>query len=90
MHPKVMKVAKTAPQALKSLWKGKIFLKAKDFRSIEQVLEKRGYNFTEKNLLMALKSARFLTRRGNKGNYKYIQKHPFIEEDENEKHRRNK
>ena len=86
----MMKVAKTAPEALKILWKDKAFIKAKDYQSIEQALEKRGYNFTDKNLMMALGSSRFLTRRGKRGNYKYIQKYPFAEEDKNEKQRRNK
>lgn len=78
-----MKIAKTAPDALKILWKEKIFLKPKDMRTIEAELEKRGYNFTDKNLMMALKSSKFLTRKGEKGDYCYVQKHPFMEDDEN-------
>ena len=80
-----MKVAKTAPDALKLLWKDKNFLKPKDVNVIEGELEKRGYNFTDKALMMALKNAKFLTRKGNKGNYVYAQKHPFVEDDENDK-----
>ena len=79
-----MKIAKTAPDALKILWKEKVFLKIKDVKTIEAELEKRGYNFTDKNLMMALKSSKFLTRKGQAGNYSYAQKHPYIEDDPNE------
>ena len=86
----MIEVTKTAPESLKMLWKDKVFIKARDYQSIEQALEKRGYNFTDKNLMMALGSSRFLTRRGNRRNYKYTQKYPFVEESKNEKQRRNK
>lgn len=79
-----MQIAKTAPDALKILWKDKVFLKPKDVNTIEAELEKRGYNFTDKNLMMALRSAKFLTRKGQAGSYSYAQKYPFIGDD-NEK-----
>ena len=75
-----MKIALTAPQALRILWQEKVFLKPKDVRTIEAELAKGGYNFTDKNLMMALKDAKFLTRKGDKGNYTYVQKHPHVEE----------
>lgn len=80
-----MNTAKTAPDALKILWKDQVFLKPKTIRDIEAELGKRGYNFTDKNLMMALKSSRFLTRRGNAGNYSYLQKHPYVEVDKDGK-----
>ena len=83
-----MKIAKTAPDALKILWKEKIFMKAKNVGELRNSLEKRGYNFTNKNLMMALKNAKFLTRKGSKGNYTYIQKHPYIKEADNVKGKR--
>lgn len=79
-----MKIAKTAPDALKILWKERVFLKPKDVNGINGELEKRGYNFTDKNLMMALRGAMFLTRRGKKGGYVYVQKHPYILEDGDE------
>lgn len=85
-----MKIAKTAPDALKILWKEKVFLKTINLIEIRNALEKRGYNFSDKNLMMALKNAKFLTRKGNKGNFTYVQKHPYIEEKENGKRKRNK
>lgn len=80
-----MQIAKTAPDALKILWKEKVLQKPKDVNAIEAELEKRGYNFTDKNLMMALKSAKFLTRKGQAGNFSYAQKYPFIQDDDNEK-----
>jgi len=77
-----MKIAKTAPDALKILWKEKVFLKSRSIRDIESELEERGYNFVDKNLMMALKGAKFLTRKGKKGSFAYIQKHPFIEKED--------
>ncbi|MCJ7513019.1 MAG: hypothetical protein MUO23_08620 [Anaerolineales bacterium] len=75
-----MSIATTAPQALRLLWKEGVFLKPKDVRAVEAELEKRGYNFGDKNLMMALKGAKFLTRKGSKGSYSYVQKHPYVEE----------
>lgn len=77
-----MKVAKTAPNALKLLWEGKFFLELRDFKKIKSELSKMGYNFTDENLLMSLKNSKFLTRNGPKGNYSYVQKHPYVEEGE--------
>jgi hypothetical protein len=64
-----LKIAKTAPDALKILWREKVFLKPKVLKIIEGELERRGYNFIDKNLMMALKKAMFLTRKGDKGSY---------------------
>jgi len=75
-----MNIATTAPKALRKLWREKVFLKPQDVRSIDAKLAQRGYNFTDKNLMMALKDAKFLTRKGTKGNYSYVQKHPYVEE----------
>lgn len=78
-----MKIATTAPDALKILWKNE-FLKPKTPKEIEAELEKEGYNFEKHNFFMALKNAKFLTRKGSKGNFSYVQKHPYIEVKENE------
>lgn len=79
-----MKIAKTAPDALKLLWRDKVFLKQKTVSEITSALEKRGYNFNDKNLMMSLKSAKFLTRKGKKGSYSYVQKHPYVKEDKDD------
>jgi hypothetical protein len=78
-----MKVAKTAPDALKLLWKDKMLLKPKNVQEIDGELEKRGYNFDSKTLMMAPKNAKFLTRKGAERNYTYVQKHPYLEGNEN-------
>ncbi len=80
-----MKIAKTAPDALKILWSKKTFLKPKDVATIVSELEKLGYNFTDKNLMMALKSSPFLTRKGKVGSYSYVQKYPFSGDEKDEK-----
>jgi hypothetical protein len=76
-----MKIAKNPTDALKILWNAKFFLKKRNVKDVKSALSKRGYNFIEESLLMALKRANFLTRSGDRGNYFYIQKYPFIEED---------
>jgi len=79
-----MKVAKTAPDALKLLWKGKFFLKPKSAKEVAQELERLGYNFHEKTLMNSLRGANFLTRKGKEGSYTYVQKYPYTEEDDDE------
>jgi len=78
--PKKIKIARTAPDALRVLWREKTFLKAKTVKDIKEELAKRGYNFEDGSLMMALKRAKFLTRHGTFGMYSYIQKYPFDKE----------
>ncbi len=75
------RVAKTATEALKILWEEGFFRAWKKGAGIVDRLAKRGNNFTAPELGMALKRARHLTRRGKRGNYEYIQKHPFVTEE---------
>ena len=79
---KVMKnVARTPTESLKILW-GKGFFKGwKKYAQIVKYLSTVGYHFSTPELGMALKRAKYLTRRGRRGNYEYIQKHPFVEEE---------
>jgi hypothetical protein len=79
-----MTIAKTAPDALKMLWKAKKFLKLKNVGEIQEALEADGYNFTDKGLMKALQRAKFLTRKGKPGKYAYVQKHPYVDEEEDE------
>lgn len=83
-----MEIARTAPGALKILWKEKFFLKSKSVAEVRDTLEKKGYNFTDPNLMMALINVKFLTRKGTRGSFKYVQKHPYIEEKKNESKKR--
>lgn len=65
--------------ALKILWKGKAFFRPKALAEVKKELQKRGYNFTDEALSMALMRARFLTRRGERGTYSFVQKYPYTE-----------
>jgi hypothetical protein len=71
-------VARTATEALKVLWAETFFLAWKRKSGIEEKLAQRGNHFSDAELGMALKRAPYLTRRGSRGNFEYIQKHPFV------------
>jgi len=71
------KIAKTATQALAILWEEGFLRAWKKSGAIEAHLAKRGNNVSAPELGMALKRARYLTRKGKQGSYEYIQKHPF-------------
>ena len=78
MANKKTRVARTATEALKVLWQEGHFRDCKKKAAIEQSLAKRGNHFSDAELGMALKRAQYLTRRGKRGTYEYIQKHPFV------------
>ena len=66
------------------------FEKARKVQEIVDNFSKRHHHFSDAELGMALKRAKYLTRRGKRGNYEYIQKHPYIEETKHERPKRNK
>jgi hypothetical protein len=71
---------RTGSQALEVLWIKKFFDgKEKKFQEIGLELRKIGCNPSNANLGMALKNAKYLTRRGPKGKYSYIQKYASTE-----------
>ena len=80
-----MEIARTAPGALTILWKEKFFMKGKSMAETKKALEEKGYNFTNPNLSMALKNAKFLTKRGSKGHFRYVQKYPYWEKKDDKK-----
>ena len=85
-----MKVAKKAPDAIKILWGKKFFVKGKSQKEVEDELHKAGYNFGDATR-KALVSADFLLLQGTRGNRKFIQKYPFVEDGvQNGKRRRDK
>lgn len=71
------RIAKTATEALKILWEERFFRSWRNLGDIEATLAKTGHHFSDPELGMALKRARFLTRRGKRRSYEYIQKYPF-------------
>ena len=74
------RVVKTATEALKVLWEVDFFRSWKKKGPIVETLAKKGNNFSDPELGMALKRANHLTRRGKRGSYEYIQKYPFVAE----------
>jgi hypothetical protein len=76
------RVANTATEALKVLREASLFRGWKKNAPIVQPLAKRGNNFSDAELRMALKRARHSTRRGKRGSYEYIQKCPSAANEE--------
>ena len=74
------RIAKTATEALKSLWEERFFKAWRKIGVIERHLAKRGNNFSPPELGMALMRAKHLTRKGKQKSYEYIQKYPFVAE----------
>ena len=72
------KIATTATEALKAIWQERFFSTWKAKGPIVETLSKRGNHFSDPELGMALMRARYLTRRGKRGQYQYIQKYPFV------------
>lgn len=60
---------------LRSLWANSIFKTSKNMAEIKSELSKQESNPSDQNLCMALRNAKYLTRKGSKGNYKYVQKY---------------
>jgi len=88
--PRNQLIATTATEGLKILWKEKFFEKARKVKEMVENFAKRHHHFSDAELGMALNRAKYLTRRGKRGNYEYIQKHPYVEKIKHEKPKRNK
>ena len=80
MENKTTKISKTATKALKILWEEGFFKTWQKINNITTYLAKRGNNFSSAELGTALKRAKYLSRRGKKRSYEYIQKYPYIKE----------
>lgn len=74
------KIVKTAPDALRLLWEEKFIFVAKTKSEILKELEKKGYNFDDDAIRMALKRADFITKKGEGESATFVQKYPFVEE----------
>ena len=75
------KVARSATEALKILWEDEFFSAWKQKSSVAEALAKKGNHFSDPELGMALMRANYLTRRGKRGEFQYIQKYPFAGEE---------
>jgi hypothetical protein len=74
-------IARTPTESLKLLWSKGFFKAWKKYAQIVKYLSSAGYHFSTPELGMALKRAKYLTRRGKRGGFEYIQKHPFIDDE---------
>jgi hypothetical protein len=81
MANKKIKIAKTATEALIMLWQGGFFRTWQAQPKIVAHLAGKEHNFEGPELGMALKRAKYLTRRGTRGCYEYIQTYPFVAEE---------
>lgn len=73
-------VARTATEALLMLWREGFFRKWQSTPNVVEHLAGREHHFEGPELGMALKRARYLSRRGKRGSYEYIQKYPYAGE----------
>lgn len=64
----------SVPQILEDLWKQGFFSIERNFQGTKNQLGKLGCNPTDVALRMALNRGKFLTKRGTRGDYRYIQK----------------
>jgi hypothetical protein len=71
-------VAKSATEGLKTLWEDKYFRSWKKMDAIVGEFAKRDNHFSDAELGMALKRAKYLVCRGKRRSYEYIQKYPFV------------
>lgn len=74
------KVATNATDGVRILWEDGFFRNWRRIAPIEQSLAKRDNHFSGGALGMALRRAKYLTRRGKPGGFEYIQKYPFVAE----------
>ena len=87
---KTTMIAKTATEGLQIIWSEGFFEAWKKVSDIAKMFADRKHHFSDAELGMALVRAKYLTRRGKRTKYEYIQKHPFIKEDKREKTKRPK
>jgi hypothetical protein len=81
MRKENKKIVISATNQLQNLWEKGVFKVAKKISEIDTCLAKDGYNFTPAELGMGLKRAAYLTRKGKRGAYTYIQKGPYLKHD---------
>jgi hypothetical protein len=77
-----VKIIISATQQVQNLWEKVYFKTAQSLSAVDEHLGKSDYHFTPSELAMALTRASFLTRKGRRGTYTYIQKGPFVKQDE--------
>lgn len=78
------RAANSSPEALEILWQEGVFKTWHKFNQVTQILGERGNNFSKPELASALRKASFLTRRGSRGSFEYIQRVPSINKEVDE------
>src|SRR3990167_6569826 len=63
-------------EVLRVLWQESFFSQAKSLPEISEHLSERGFNFQAGGLGMALKRASFLSKKGKRGKFSYLQVAP--------------
>lgn len=74
-HSRASGRAPKPKDALRVIYEKGVFKDEKNLASIQAELAKLEYNFPKSTLMMALGSASYLTRRGTRGNFRWIQKY---------------
>lgn len=74
---KIKYIVPSPTQQLPELWKMDVFKTGRSLEVVIQEFEKIGFNFSPEAVSMALMRAPYLTRRGKKGGYTYIQIGPY-------------
>lgn len=70
-------VGKLTPKlVIQSLWTKNFFRDGKTLKDVRDKLDESSIHFSDSAILMALRSASFLTRTGKKGSYNFAQKFP--------------
>ena len=79
IHPEKQKPKKmTSVVALNTLWQKSHFKNQLSLSKIKLVLREQLHsNFPDSTLMMALSSSKYLTRRGARRSYTWIQKYPY-------------
>jgi hypothetical protein len=67
---------RTPTDALQRLHQKSVFKIEREFQAVEEELGKIDCNFPKPSLAKALERAKFLTRHGKRGTYRWIQKYP--------------
>ena len=73
-------VVETATGVLVLLWKEGFFRESRKIDDTVKKLSKKGYNFPHTNVDKALRRSSYLTKKGKRGSYEYIQKYPYMSE----------
>jgi len=67
---------RTPTDGLRRLHQKSVFKVEREFQAVEEELGKIDCNFPKPSLAKALERAKFLTRHGKRGSYRWIQKYP--------------